>query len=110
MFRGYGLSSPRIDIFSIIILSLVFGESGLLVFLKVLEHFRDYGISFFQPVLLSFKMVGRQDISMSESSESKLDAIVNGLTILSQRIAEIKGAFAKMHNDGAFGVAQSTIH
>ena len=78
--------------------------------MKVLEHFRDYGISSFKPILPSFKMVGDQDISMTESSKSKLDAIINALTILSQRTVEIERVFAKMHNDGAFSVAQSTIH
>ena len=95
-------------------MSLILGESGLFLFLKVLEHFRDYKISFFKPILLSFKMVGGQDISMTESLESKLDAIVNAiinaLIILSQRTVEIEGAFAKMHNNGAFGVVQFTIH
>ena len=47
---------------------------------------------------------------MTKSSKSKLDAIINALTILSLRTEEIEGAFAKMHNDGAFGVAKSTIH
>ena len=91
-------------------MSLFLGKNGLLLFKKILEHFRDYGISSFKPILFLKKMAGGQDISMSESSESKLDTIINALTILSQRIAEIKGAFAKMHNDGAFGVAQSMIY
>ena len=55
-------------------------------------------------------MAEGQDISMTESLESKLDAIMNALTILSQRTVDIEGAFTKMHNNGAFGVAQSTIH
>ena len=91
-------------------MNLVLRESGLPLFLKVLEHFRDYRISSFKPVLSSFKMAKGQDINMTKSSESKLDAIVNALTILSQRTTEIERAFAKIHNDGAFGLAQSTIH
>ena len=85
-------------------------ESGLPLFLKVLEYFRDYGISIFKLVLPSFKMAKGQDISMTESSKSKLDAIMNALTTLSQRTTNIEGAFAKMLNNGAFGIAQSTIH
>ena len=55
-------------------------------------------------------MAGGQDISMTESSKSKLDTIINALTISSQRTVEIERAFAKMYNDGVFDVAQSTIH
>lgn len=55
-------------------------------------------------------MAGGQDISMTESSESKLDAIMNALATLSQRTAEIEGVVARIHNDGASGIAQSRVH
>lgn len=55
-------------------------------------------------------MAGGQDISMTESSESKLDAIMNALATLSHRTAEIEGVIARLHNDGASGVAQSRVH
>ena len=55
-------------------------------------------------------MAGGQDIHMAESSESKLDAIMNVLATLSQRTAEIEGVMARLHNDGAPGIAQSRIH
>lgn len=55
-------------------------------------------------------MAGGQDISMTESSESKLDAIMNALATLSQRTAEIEGVVARLHNDGVSGIAQSKLH
>nr|PNR52172.1 hypothetical protein PHYPA_008546 [Physcomitrium patens] len=58
----------------------------------------------------SLRMVGGQDISMTESSESKLDAIMNVLATLSQRTAEIEGVVARLHNDGASGMGQSRLH
>lgn len=55
-------------------------------------------------------MAGGQDVSMTESSESKLDAIMNALATLSQRTAEIEGVVARLHNDGASGIAQPRVH
>jgi Retrotransposon gag protein len=55
-------------------------------------------------------MAGGQDITMTESSESKLDAIMNALATLSQRIAEIEGVMARLHNDGASVIAQAGVH
>ena len=55
-------------------------------------------------------MAGGQDISMIESLESKLDAIMNAFTMLSQRTAEIEGVVTRLHNDGASGIAQSKVH
>ena len=55
-------------------------------------------------------MVGGQDVSMAESLESKLDAIMNALATLSHRTAEIEGVMAGLHNDGALGIAQARVH
>ena len=55
-------------------------------------------------------MAGSQDISITESLESKLDAIMNAVATLSQRTAEIEGVIIRFQNDGAFGIAQSRIH
>lgn len=52
-------------------------------------------------------MVGGQDINMIESSESKLDAIINTLSILSNKILEIGGVVAKLHNNATSKVTQS---
>ena len=55
-------------------------------------------------------MVGSQDINMTESSESKLDAIMNALTALSVRTTEIEGIIARIHNDGVSEIAQAGVH
>lgn len=46
-------------------------------------------------------MAGGQDIHMAEDTESKLDAIMNALALLSQRSAEIEGVMARLHNDAS---------
>ena len=55
-------------------------------------------------------MVEGQDISMAESLESKLDAIMNALATLSHRTAEIEGIMAGLHKGGTSEIAQSRIH
>lgn len=55
-------------------------------------------------------MAGGQDISMTETFESKLDAIMNALAALSTRTADIEGVIARSHNDGASGSAQAGVH
>lgn len=47
---------------------------------------------------------------MAENLESKLDAIMSALAALSHRQAEIEGAMARLHNDGASGITSSRIH
>lgn len=54
-------------------------------------------------------MAGEQDISITESSESKLDVITNALATLSQRTIEIEGVIARLHNDGTSRITQSRI-
>lgn len=86
--------------------------------MKVLRHFRDCRLSSSKPILsflvyiylFARKMVGGQDINMTKSSKSKLDAIMNTLTMLSMRTAEIEKVIARLHNDGTFGIAQPRIH
>ena len=55
-------------------------------------------------------MVGGQDVIMVENLESKLDAIMSALAMLSHRATEIEGVMARLHNDGAPGIAQPKIH
>ncbi len=55
-------------------------------------------------------MAGGQDVSMAESFESKLDAIMNALATLSHRTAEIEGVMARLHNDRASVTTQSKGH
>ena len=47
---------------------------------------------------------------MAETLESKLDAIMSALAVLSHRQAEMEGVMAGLHNDGASGIAPSRIH
>ena len=47
---------------------------------------------------------------MAESLESKLDAIMNVLALLSHRTAEIEGVMAGLHNDGASGIVPSRVY
>jgi len=51
-------------------------------------------------------MAGGQDVTMTDTLESKLDSIMNNLATLSQRTGEIEGVIAMLHNHGA----QSRIH
>ena len=55
-------------------------------------------------------MVGGQDVSMAESLESKVDAIMNALASLSHRTAGIEGVMAGLHNDGASRIAPSRVY
>ena len=55
-------------------------------------------------------MVGGQDINMAENLESKLDAIMSAFATLSLRTSEIEGVMAGLHNNEAFGIAQSRIY
>lgn len=48
--------------------------------------------------LFTNRMAWRRDVSIIESSQSKLDAIINALTILSTRSVEIEGVVAKLHS------------
>ena len=49
----------------------------------------------------------RQVISMAETLESKLDAIMSAIAALSHRQAEMEGVMAGLHNDGASGIVLS---
>jgi len=61
--------------------------------------------------LLFFRrLVGDQDVSMAESLESKLDAIMNVLASLSHRTAEIEEVMVGLHSDGASGIAPSRVY
>lgn len=51
-------------------------------------------------------MVEGEDVSIVESSKSKLDVIMNMLNALSHWIAEIKGFFARFYDDIRFGAVQ----
>ena len=55
-------------------------------------------------------MVGGQNIIMAKNLEFKLDAIMSALATLLQGTAEIERLMARLHNDGAPGIAQSRIH
>ena len=55
-------------------------------------------------------MAGGQDASMAENLETKLDAIMSAIAVLSHRTAEIEGVMAGLHNDGAFVTAQSRVY
>ncbi len=54
-------------------------------------------------------MARGEDVSMIESSESKLDTIINMPNALSCRIIEIEDFFAKFSDDVRFTVVQSPI-
>lgn len=47
---------------------------------------------------------------MAENLESKLDAIMNALALLSHRTAEIEGVMAGLHSDGVSGIAPSRAY
>lgn len=54
-------------------------------------------------------MAGRKVLNMVESSESKLDVIINAINVVVLRTVEIEGNFAKLHGATRVGVAQTRV-
>lgn len=54
-------------------------------------------------------MAGRKVLNMVESSESKLDVIINAINVVVLRTVEIEGNFAKLPGATRVGVAQTRV-
>lgn len=71
-----------------------------------LNQYCSFEKSFFS----SLSFVTRQVISMVETLESKLEAIISALVALLHRQAEKEGVLGGLHNDRASRMMQSKLH